>query len=183
MIRDTYCSSCGTAYPDTSRYPRICARCGLQIWSNPIPVSLVLLPIETGSGQTGILVVRRAIEPKIGLLGLVGGFLESHETWQSGGAREVFEEADVRIDPATLSPFWFVSTEPTPNRVLLFSTAPAAREEGLPPFHPSSESSERGAVFGPEGLSEIFAFPLHVRAVERFFSERGMGGPHGYRRL
>lgn len=183
MTRDAYCSSCGTAYPDTSRYPRSCTRCGMQIWSNPIPVSIVLVPIATQDDRTGLLVVRRAIEPRLGLLGLVGGFLESHETWQVGGAREVREEADVTVDPASLVPFWYVSTEPNPNRVLLFSVAPPMPARSLPPFTPTPETSERGVVFGPEGLSSVFAFPLHVRAAERFFAERNVAGPHAYETL
>jgi ADP-ribose pyrophosphatase YjhB (NUDIX family) len=180
MKRDSYCSFCGTAYPDTSRYPRTCPGCGVQVWANPIPVSIVLVPVQGVDGRVGLLVVRRAIEPRRGLLGLVGGFLEEHETWQEGGAREVMEEADVRLDPGTLAPFWFVSTEPRPHRVLLFSLAPTVPATALTAFSPTSETSERGIVRGPQGLDDIFAFPLHARAVQRFFEARGLDGPHDY---
>jgi ADP-ribose pyrophosphatase YjhB (NUDIX family) len=180
MKRDSYCSFCGTAYSDTSVYPRTCSSCGIQVWANPIPVSIVLTPVQGPDGRVGLLVVRRAIEPRKGLLGLVGGFLEEHETWQVGGAREVLEEADVRLDPATLTPYWFVSTEPRPNRVLLFSLAPTVPATALPPFTPTSETSERGIVRGPQGLDDIFAFPLHARAAQRFFEDRALDGPHDY---
>jgi ADP-ribose pyrophosphatase YjhB (NUDIX family) len=169
MQRDSWCSFCGAAHVHTDQYPRTCPSCGVTVWSNPIPVSLVLVPVEVGD-RTGLLVVRRAIEPRRGFLGLVGGFLESHETWQEGGAREVREEAGVEVDPATLTPLWFVSTRPCPDRVLLFSVAPPIPSGRLPPFRPSSESSERGLVFGPDGLEDLVAFPLHLEAIRRWRS-------------
>jgi len=180
-IRDSYCSYCGTAYPQPLRYPRKCvsSACGMEVWANPIPVAVVLLPI-LHQGRTGLLVVRRAIEPRRGRLALVGGFVEEQETWQAAAAREVREEAAVSIDPNRLEPFFFTSTEPRPNRVLLFATAAPLSIDSLPPFQENSEVSERGLVFGPAGLAEVFAFPLHAQAAERFFTGRGIVGGHDY---
>jgi len=180
-VRDTFCSYCGTAYATPLAYPRTCpsAACAVEVWANPIPVAVALVPIER-AGSTGLLVIRRAIEPRRGLLALVGGFAEEHETWQAATAREVREEAGVPIDAGRLEPFWFCSTEPRPSRVLLFSTAPPLDGGSLPPLPPNHEVSERGAVFGPEGLGDVFAFPLHVRAAERWFSARGVRGPHAF---
>jgi ADP-ribose pyrophosphatase YjhB (NUDIX family) len=177
--RNAFCSSCGTAFAETQGYPRICKTCGLHVWANPIPVSVVLVPLVT-TGKTGLLVVRRAIEPRKGLLALVGGFLEEHETWQQGGVREILEETGITVDPATLEPFWYVSTEPRPNRVLLFSLAKPIPETALVPLTPNHEVSERGRVFGPEGLDELFAFPLHVEAAQRCFRARGITGNAAY---
>ncbi|CAM3791023.1 NUDIX domain-containing protein [Kibdelosporangium persicum] len=167
MIRDAYCSSCGTPYADTSGYPRVCAACGAQAWANPTPVAIVLVPVDV-RGRTGLLVVRRAIPP-VGELALVGGFVDADETWQQAGAREVYEEAGLVIDSGSLEPLWFTSTEPCPNRVLLFGVAPKIQASGLPPFEPNSEASERGVVFGTRGL----AFPLHEDAARRYFGYEG----------
>lgn len=177
--RDAFCSSCGTAFDNTQQYPRICKTCGLQVWANPIPVSVVLVPVITDS-KTGLLLIRRGIEPRKGFLALLGGFLEDHETWQEGGAREVREEADVVLDPKTLVPFWYTSTEPRPNRVLLFSVAKPIALSDLRAFTPNHEVSERGLVFGPEGLAEICAFPLHVEAMRRYFQDQGIVGEAHY---
>jgi ADP-ribose pyrophosphatase YjhB (NUDIX family) len=177
LIKDRFCSFCGAEFVAPLTYPRTCSACATTIWSNPIPVSVVLVPVTTAAG-VGLLVVRRAIEPRNGMLALVGGFLEDHETWQHGGAREIREESDVVIDPTSLTPFWFTSTRPRPNRVLLFSLATPIDESVMPPFTPTSETSERGLVFGPEGLDEVFAFPLHVEAARRFFAQRGQAGAH-----
>lgn len=178
-VRDTFCSYCGARYPAEAAYPKTCASCGVTIWANPIPVAVVLAQITDGS-RTGLLVIRRAIPPGIGKLALVGGFVEEHESWQAGGAREVREETGVVVDPSTLQPLWFTSSEPRPNRVLLFGVAPAQPAAALPPFTPDSETSERGVIFGPDGLDAVFAFPLHVEAARRYFVERNERGAHGF---
>jgi ADP-ribose pyrophosphatase YjhB (NUDIX family) len=151
----------------------------VTVWSNPIPVSVVLLPVRHALGE-GLLVVRRSIEPKKGLLAPTGGFLESHETWQQGGVREVREETGVVIPSESLTAFWFTSTAPRPNRVLLFSIATAIDASQLGEFKPSNETSERGLVFGAVGLEQVFAFDLHVEAARRYFEARGVSAPHRY---
>ena len=178
MTRDSFCSYCGTAY-GTLGYPRTCPSCKTQVWSNPIPVSVVLLPVRHRDRE-GLLVVRRGIELGLGKLAIVGGFLEDHETWAEGGARELREETNVTIDATKLEPFWFTSTAPKPNRVLLFSIAPATDSASLAPLVANHETLERGLVFGPGGLDEIFAFPLHVEAARRFFAARGASGAHDF---
>lgn len=179
LVRDTFCSYCGAAYTKPAGYPRTCASCNTTVWANPIPVSVVLVPVVS-RGRTGLLVVRRAIEPQKGKLALAGGFVEESETWAEGGAREIREEAGVALDPAKLTPFWFTSTAPRPNRVLLFSVAEPLDESAIGTYTPNAEASERGLVFGPTGLEHIFAFPLHAEAARRFFAERGIQGDHDY---
>lgn len=159
MQRDSFCSYCGTRYDDVSGYPRTCPSCGRQVWDNPSPVSVVLQPV-TENGRTGLLVVRRAIPP-VGKLALVGGFVEAHETWQESAAREMAEEAGVRIDPGSLQPLWFVSV---PYCVLLFAIAPALDE--LPQFVPNAEASERAVIFEPVEL----AFDAQTDAAKWFFT-------------
>jgi ADP-ribose pyrophosphatase YjhB (NUDIX family) len=178
-VRDACCSYCGTRFPEPLRYPRTCPACSVQIWANPIPVSVVLVQIVDGD-RTGLLVIRRAIPPAVGKLALVGGFLEEHESWQHGGAREVREETGVTVDPAQLAPHWFTSSEPNPNRVLLFGLAPPQPASALPPFQGEDESSERGVIYGPGGLDEVFAFSTHVEAARRYFASHGLTNPHGF---
>jgi ADP-ribose pyrophosphatase YjhB (NUDIX family) len=178
-LRDAYCSYCGTRFPEPLAYPRTCPACQTQIWANPIPVAVVLVPIVDGA-RTGLLVVRRAIPPQAGKLALVGGFLEEHETWQHGGAREVREETGVIVDPAALEPHWFASSDPRPNRVLVFSVAPPQPASGLPSFTHDAEASERGVIYGPGGLDDVFAFSTHIEAAQRYFAARGVTGSHGF---
>lgn len=180
-MKDTFCSFCG-AKQATAGYPKTCPSCGIEIWANPIPVVVALVPIVDGA-RTGLLVVRRAIPPGIGQLALVGGFLEEHESWQQGGAREVREETSVIVDPATLEPFWYASSAPRPNRVLMFCTAQAQRATDLPKWKPDHEASERGAVFGPAGLDKDFCFSTHIEAAQKWFAARGVTGAVDFRPL
>lgn len=181
-VRDTFCSFCGTKYPEPLSYPRACSACGTQVWANPIPVAVVLAQITDAddTGRTGLLVIRRAIPPAIGKLALVGGFVEEHESWQHGAAREVREETGALVDPEQLEPMWYASSAPKPNRVLLFSIAPPMSARALAPFTSDLEASERGVIFGPAGLEDVFAFSLHVEAARRYFAQRGITGPHDF---
>jgi ADP-ribose pyrophosphatase YjhB (NUDIX family) len=178
--RDAFCSFCGTAFVPPLAYPRTCPNpaCATQIWANPIPVAVVLTPVSLG-GKLGLLVVRRGIEPAIGKLALPGGFIEEHETWQQGAAREVREETSVLIDAAQVESFGVSSTEPRPNRVLLFCLAPTLTAP-LVPMAPNHETQERGVVFGPDGLDTQFAFSLHAAAAKRWFATRGLTGPAAF---
>jgi ADP-ribose pyrophosphatase YjhB (NUDIX family) len=178
MARDTYCSHCGTRFLDPTGYPRTCGGCGTQTWANPVPVAVVLLPVIDGA-RRGLLVVRRAIPP-VGRLALVGGFVEDDESWQACAAREMWEEAGVVIDPAQLAPWWFASSAPRPDRVLLFSLAPAIEAAALPPFAPNAEATERGLFFGATdgggSDDDELGFPLHAEAARRYFAQGGGGG-------
>jgi ADP-ribose pyrophosphatase YjhB (NUDIX family) len=177
--RDTFCSHCGTKYEPPLAYPRTCAACKTQVWANPIPVCVALVPIVHPQG-TGLLTIRRAIQPQLGRLSLVGGFLEEHESWQAGCAREVREETGIEIDPGGLAPLWYASSSPKPNRVLLFALARELDASRIPSFTPSTETSERGIVFGFGKLDDVFAFSLHAEAARRFFRERGIDRLHGF---
>lgn len=182
LTKDTFCSFCGVAYPKDAPHPKTCEGCKVTVWSNPVPVALVLQPISV-EGRSGLLVIRRGIEPKKGTLAVVGGFLEDHEDVEHGGAREMREETGVEIDPSTLRPFWFVSTRPKPNRVLLFLRGEPRDAATLGPAVLDHETLERGVVFGPDGIETLFGFDLHVEAVKRFFAETGIEGPADYRTI
>lgn len=179
--RDHFCHACGAAFPDVSAYPRACtaAGCGTMVWANPIPVAVALVPV-LHAGRQGLLVIRRGIPPHVGRLALVGGFLEAHERWQDGAAREVFEETGVRVDPERVVLQEVVSSQPRPERLLLFAVTAPVDAAALPPLPPNPETQARGAVFGPDDLDELLAWPLHAAAARRWFVERGLAGPGGY---
>ena len=163
MARDDFCNNCGTQYADTASYPRTCGNCAHMVWANPVPVVVLLVPVKDGP-RTGLLTVRRAIPP-VGQLAFVSGFMDRGESWQQSAARELEEEANVRIDPAELRPLHFVST-PDGATVLLFATAPAINAEDMPLFVPNDEASERKVIFECEPL----AFPLHNEVATKYFS-------------
>jgi 8-oxo-dGTP diphosphatase len=157
-----------------------CGTCQQVTYSNAVPVSVVLVPIEVDS-KIGLLVGRRNIEPGKGKLAFFGGFVEDEEVL-SAGVRELHEESGIKIDQNRLLPFWYASSHPVPDRVLLFSLHQDVLKT-LPPFVPNEEIIERGVIFGTQGLNELMAFPLHVNAAEKFFSSMRDYGDPGYRKL
>src|SRR5512139_3580604 len=96
----SHCSYCGTPFEAAESWPRTCAGCGQTTWRNPLPVALVMMPVIGPDGRTGLLMVRRGIEPQAGLLGLPGGFIEEGETWQAAAVRELVEETGLVADVA-----------------------------------------------------------------------------------
>jgi ADP-ribose pyrophosphatase YjhB (NUDIX family) len=157
----SFCSFCGKAYVERQSWPRVCASCGSTTYRNPLPVVLIMLPVDDG-----LLLIRRAAAPRRGQLALPGGFIELGERWQEAAARELSEEAGVQIDAGDVSDF---ATRSTPDGYLLvFGLGPQLRSAELTPFLSNSEAIERVLVNGPVEL----AFPLHTEMVARFFERR-----------
>ncbi|MBN9494987.1 NUDIX hydrolase [bacterium] len=93
-----YCMHCGdrltTAVPEgDSRRRLVCVGCGFVHYLNPRPVAGVLPVRADGS----VLLVRRAIEPRIGTWVFPGGFMDLGETAEEAGVRETREEACLEV--------------------------------------------------------------------------------------
>lgn len=164
-LKNSYCSYCGAAYALDQPWPRTCAGCDAISYVNPLPVSVLVLPVNDG-----VLVVRRAIPPRQGQLALPGGFIEQDESWQAAAVRELREEAGIIVNPTELRLFDVLSAPD--GTVLIFGTALPRRASELPAFAASAGVSERRVLARPEPL----AFPLHTMVVERWFAERPSGG-------
>lgn len=161
-VRNSHCSFCGARYPDGAPWPRVCAACGQTTYRNPLPVAVMLLPVDGG-----LLAVRRGIPPSVGVPALPGGYIEFGETWQAAAARELSEEAAVAIDPAEVRLF-AVKSAPD-GTVLIFGTTDTVRSSaGLPAFAPTPEAPERLVIPAPAEL----AFPLHTQAAAEWFAAR-----------
>jgi ADP-ribose pyrophosphatase YjhB (NUDIX family) len=126
---------------------------------NPLPVVVMLVPVDDG-----LLLIRRGIEPGKGKWAFPGGFVDLGETWQEAGAREVFEETHLEIDPADICEFQ-VRSAPD-GTLLIFGLAKPRAAATLPLFAATNETTER--VVRRE-LTEM-AFELHTRAGEAFFN-------------
>lgn len=162
-FKDAFCSYCGTVFALDQSWPRRCRVCENTTYRNPLPVSVVLLPI----GADGLLLVRRTQEPQAGHLSLPGGYMELGESWREAGAREVEEETGIEIDPAGISLF-DVHSAPD-GTVLVFGRATPLAENALPPFRASNETSEMVISRSPEPL----AFTTHTVTAARFWNEKG----------
>ena len=159
--KNSHCSYCGHAFAVNQPWPRRCAGCDNTSFVNPLPVAVLLLPVDDG-----IVVIRRGIPPQEGWLALPGGFIDFGETWQAGAARELYEETYIRIPPEDVALYRVASTPH--NQLLIFGLAKPRTEAELPPFVPTNETTERMILRGPREL----AFLLHTQALEDYFAGR-----------
>jgi len=160
--RNSHCSFCGAAYAPDQPWPRTCAACANIAYRNPLPVAVLLLPVDGG-----LLTVRRGIPPRLGELALPGGYIDHGEAWQAGAVRELREETGISVDVGEVRLF-DVHSAPD-GTVLVFGLARPRRAGDLPAFTASAEASERVVIAAPQPL----AFPLHTRVAARWFAEPG----------
>jgi len=160
--KNSHCSYCGTAFLPDLPWPRRCPHCNQVTYRNPLPVSVVLLPVGGG-----LLLVRRTQEPQAGRLSLPGGFIELGESWQEAGAREVREETGVEIAAAKIT-FYGVRSAPDGTLLVFGLAAPVA---ALPPFRASNETSEMTVARAPLEL----AFSTHTETMAHFFGDKSHG--------
>ncbi|HEY7177168.1 MAG TPA: NUDIX domain-containing protein [Micromonosporaceae bacterium] len=163
LIQHGHCSYCGAAYLPDQPWPRVCPNCGETTWRNPLPVSVLLLPVRyDDGGHDGVVLTRRAIEPALGELNFPGGFLEYGELWSEGAVRELREETGLvaSVDEVTL-----FDVQSTGRHVLVFGIVPPRRVADLPASQPTAESIEWIVVRERTGL----AFPSHQAVLDKFF--------------
>lgn len=163
--KNSHCSYCGSAFAGEPSWPRACAGCGQTTYVNPLPVSVVLLPVADG-----LLGIRRTVPPHEGRLALPGGYINTGESWQEAGAREVREETGIELDPTGIQDFGVLSAPD--GTVLIFGLA-GSRLEALPAFTNTDETSELVVL---DAAAEL-AFPLHAQMVRKFFASP-RGAPH-----
>jgi len=166
MKHDSYCSYCGEEF-NALTYPLTCEECRNITYNNPKPVVVLLVPVRMNAGPDGLLAIRRDNEPGRGELALPGGYLEVGETWQQGAARELMEETNQRVDPASIRSI-DVQTSTISSNLIIFGISERILENELKSFVPNSEVSEIKMLLKPERL----AFPLHNDMVEKFFKSK-----------
>ena len=164
-VKDSHCSFCGRAYPPGAPWPRTCAGCARTAYRNPLPVAVALQPVRDGD-STGLIVIRRAIEPSRGLLALPGGFVDHGETWQQAVVRELAEETGIVADAGRVRLADVLSD--TDGYLLVFGLLPARDADALPPFAPTAETTVRQVLAAPAQLG----FPLHTEAARAWFAGR-----------
>jgi ADP-ribose pyrophosphatase YjhB (NUDIX family) len=156
--KNSHCSYCGHGFAGNAPWPRLCAHCGNISFVNPLPVAVMLVPVDEG-----LIVIRRGIEPRKGMLALPGGYINLGESWQQAGAREVYEETGIALAADEIKEFGVRSAED--GTLLIFGLASLRTSSDLPPFSPTGETTERAIVTEPLEL----AFALHSEMVVQFF--------------
>ena len=164
-----FCSNCGAGalkfrVPDGDTLPRyVCAQCGTIHYQNPKIVAGCL-----PEWQGGVLLCKRAIEPRRGLWTLPAGFLENGETLAGGALRETLEEANARV---VIHDLYTVISLPHISQVYVMFRATLSDLD----FGPGTESLEV-ALFREEDIPwDQLAFRTIARTLRNYFLDRKHG--------
>jgi 8-oxo-dGTP diphosphatase len=162
-MQHAHCSYCGVRYLQGVSWPRTCTSCGETTWSNPLPVAVVLLPVRYADARTGLVVVRRGIEPFRGEIALPGGFIETGESWREAAVRELTEETYLTAKAEEVRLF-DVQSSANGGSLMIFGILPPRIAEELPESTPTEESMEWLVRTEPVTL----AFPTHTEVMATF---------------
>ena len=148
----------------------MCADCGHIAYENPkIVVGAVV------AAAAGILMCRRAIEPRRGFWTLPAGYLEMHETVEEGAAREAWEEAEARIVIGGLLGMFSISRI---GQVHIFYHARFAND-GMLEFAPGPESLDVQLMQPADIPWDEVAFPTTRWALDAWQDQQGKVGFQG----
>jgi ADP-ribose pyrophosphatase YjhB (NUDIX family) len=164
-----FCSECGapvammTPSGDT-RLRHVCVNCGMVHYRNP---KLVVGTIP--EWENGILLCRRAIEPRHGKWTLPAGFMETQETTIGAATRETLEEACVRVE---IGEMFSLIDVPAISQVHIFYRARLLDTD----FHPGEESLETAIFPEAEIPWDEIAFRTVSMTLRHYFADRRNGG-------
>jgi NADH pyrophosphatase NudC (nudix superfamily) len=153
----TYCINCGVVHSQDN-FPKKCQSCNHEMYVNPIPVAVVLIPVI---GE-GILLIQRGIEPQIGQYALPGGFVDANESAEMAAIREVKEEVGLTISSVELIA---VKSPPNNRTLLVFYKSNPVKLSDIN-FVPNSEVTAIKIVKEPTQLG----FPIHSEILKLVLS-------------
>lgn len=164
-----YCNNCGgkveqVTPPGEDRERAVCPSCGHIQYQNP---RMVVGCIPTWEDK--ILLVKRAIEPRLGKWTLPAGYLENGETVADGARRETTEEAGA--DTGELVPFGMYSLTQVNQVYMMYRT------ELLHTDFRGGEESLAVSLFEETEIPwDELAFKVIRVCLEDFLSDRSKGG-------
>jgi ADP-ribose pyrophosphatase YjhB (NUDIX family) len=163
-----FCNKCGNKVasafpPDEDRERLVCQSCGFVHYENPKMV-VGCIPVW----KDEILLVRRAIEPRLGKWTLPAGYLENGETVADGARRETTEEAGA--DTGELIPYGLYNLTPVNQIYMIFRTDLLHTD-----FRGGTESLEVKLFKESDIPWDEMAFKVIQVSLERFLADRIRG--------
>lgn len=160
MKEKLYCPFCGRTLYRRNHEGRIrpyCDRCATPIYENPVPATAVVV----ADPASGILLVKRNVDPRKGEWALPGGFIELSEAPDRGALRELVEETGVS---GTIDTLLGVETNnsDTYGTVLIVGYLVTQYSGDLR----AGDDAQEVAFFPPEAMPPI-AFNSHAAFIRR----------------
>jgi ADP-ribose pyrophosphatase YjhB (NUDIX family) len=160
-----YCPTCGAPMMDRflfGRTRRACASCGFVFFREP---KLAVGALVEQAGQ--VLLVRRAVDPKMGDWCLPAGYVEYDEGPVAAVIREVKEETGLVVRATDLLAAYHVRSDPRGLGVILMYRAVPVGGALAP-----DDDADQAAFFAPNELPRNLAFASTRRALLRWQCQR-----------
>lgn len=143
----------------------VCEVCHYVFYLDPKLAVSVLIPM----GQ-GILLGKRAIDPRRGFWSFPGGYVDRGEVVELAAIREVYEETGLSVELGPL-----LSLYSSANSPVVLAVYMAAGVRGTPR---AGEEVLELAVYPPDSLPEM-AFPHDLRIVQDWQARKSQQGSLG----
>ena len=111
-----FCLDCGGALearPLEGREREVCGGCGWVRYVNPVPAAAAIVRLDGG-----VVLVKRAVEPRQGAWCLPAGFEEADESPEEACVRETREETGLEVEIENLHGLYFGRDDPRCRVVL-----------------------------------------------------------------
>ena len=171
-----FCSRCGhPTAPAAAGHVRRCTSCAHEHYPRTDAAVIMLVT----DGQDRALLGRQALWPE-GRYSTLAGFVEPGEALEQAVAREVAEEAGVRVDPGTVT---YVASQPWPfpASLMLGFLARAEEWDGGTDITVDGEELSAAAWFSREelrdGMADGTVLPPSGISIARRLVEIWYGGP------
>jgi len=142
-----------------------CPQCRTKIreYKNPFPTVDIIIEVEPGGVETGIVLIKRRNEP----LGwaLPGGFVDYGESLEEAAVREAKEETGLSIH--IIRQFHTYSDPKRDPRFHSISTVYIAKAQGLPE---ARDDAQEAGIFNQDNLPEDIVFD-HLKILRDYFRE------------
>lgn len=158
----SHCLQCGgvlAARPLDGRTREACPRCGWVRYVNPVPAVAAVVRLEGG-----VLLVKRAVDPRAGWWCLPAGFEEVDESPEEACVRETREETGLEVRVRRLQGVYYGADDPRARVVLIVYEAEAVGGRLA-----AGDDATDARVFPLGALPPDIAFANHRRAL----AERG----------
>ncbi|WP_136360722.1 NUDIX hydrolase [Desulfatibacillum aliphaticivorans] len=163
MVKKAFCRFCGSLLGEKHVEGRLrlhCDECGLTNYQNPVPASALVVVDSRGR----LLLVKRNVEPKIGMWCLPGGFMEIGEQPEECALRELAEETALKGRIEGLLGLTSSSNSDYGTVLLMGYLVREYSGEPAP-----GDDAQEVAFFPPDDLPEI-AFDSHKRFVRIYLA-------------
>jgi len=142
-----------------------CPQCGIKIreYKNPFPTVDIIIEVEAGGVEKGIVLIKRRNEPRG--WALPGGFVDYGESLEEAAVREAKEETGLGIH--LIRQFHTYSDPKRDPRFHSISTAYIAKAQGVPE---ARDDAQEVGIFNQNNLPEGIVFD-HLMILRDYFRE------------